>query len=80
MHVGGHLRDPFIEAIENNEFPSKEILGKLWNCTDIMPGHIRQEVGGMTHKAWTPPLPEPMTYAQGARRILEAMKRAERNL
>jgi len=53
MHVGGHLRDPFCKAWEEEleeewfmAFPSKidalQHLGKLWNCTDGVPADVRQ--------------------------------------
>lgn len=51
MHLGGHLRDAFLEFLDSDtpaseftmEHNGKErslewLLGKLWNCTDILPG------------------------------------------
>jgi len=53
MHVGGHLRDPFCKAFEEElegewfkAFPSKAAalrhVGRLWNCTDTVPSLVRE--------------------------------------
>jgi hypothetical protein len=38
----GHLRDRFIELIEEREFTPEltALTGQLWNCTDIVPGSV----------------------------------------
>jgi hypothetical protein len=41
-HAPGHLRDRFLELIEECDY-SRELTalaGKLWNCTDIVPGSV----------------------------------------
>lgn len=58
-HLPGHFRDEFcnafegVSSVEGNEewyayFDSNKVaikvLGKLWNCTDIVPHYIRDEV------------------------------------
>jgi hypothetical protein len=46
-HAGGDLRDRFLDSIDpsgvitdniDSEAEAKEILGALWNCTDVLPG------------------------------------------
>jgi hypothetical protein len=61
-HNPGHLRDRFVELVEEREFSSEltAVAGKLWNCTDIVPGSVCCS------------LDEPVgsTYAQLARHLL----------
>ena len=56
-HAKGHLRDPLIEAFDCHVSRDREwykflgpkakalrLLGRLWNCTDTMPGSTRDAV------------------------------------
>ena len=57
MHVGGHLREAFVELIETGEMPGAEfwydgkpkterwLRGKLWRCTDVMPAALCAYLG-----------------------------------
>ena len=60
-HSPGHLRERFLELAEAGEYSAElsALAGKLWNCTDIVPGSTC---------SW---LDEPVgsTYGQLARRI-----------
>lgn len=68
-HAPGHLRDAFLECLENwaegQKMPERERLtfreltGKLWNCTDIMPGSECDLLD----------IPTGSTFAQAAREI-----------
>jgi hypothetical protein len=40
------------------------LSGKLWNCTDFLPGHIRSQL--QDEQRWDE---EPGTYAQAAQRL-----------
>lgn len=73
-HAPGHLRDWFNELVNDecddfNRPPLslRRLCGLLWNCTDVMPSSLRDEVRGQ-YDNWEL-YPEPMTYAQGARMI-----------
>lgn len=49
-HAGGHLRDRFIELVEEGaDSPLTAELsglcGKLWNCIDVLPGFVCDELG-----------------------------------
>ncbi|MBI4269061.1 MAG: hypothetical protein HY615_01905 [Candidatus Rokubacteria bacterium] len=59
-HAPGHLRDAFYAWIEDGaeaetvtvgyddvEKPAAWLLGALWNCTDVVPGDVRQKVEGI---------------------------------
>jgi hypothetical protein len=52
-HAPGHLRDAFEEAIyEHDDVSLWKLTGKLWNCSDIMPGDVCNEadlLGGSTY-------------------------------
>ncbi len=62
-HAPGHIRGPFQQAIQEEFWPySPETLrlaGRLWNCTDTMPGNCCALLD----------LPAGSTYAQAARRL-----------
>jgi hypothetical protein len=59
-HAPGHLRDAFCELIDTPESPElQRLTGKLWNCTDILPGWFCGEVD----------LPMGSTYAMAARQL-----------
>lgn len=65
-HAPGHLRDAFVRFVGDKDGPAqgaivRQVAGKLWNCTDIMPEHVCEALdmeGGST-------------YAMGARKILK---------
>jgi hypothetical protein len=43
-HAPGHIRDQFDELIEDgtpyDRDSARAIAGRLWNCTDILPGQL----------------------------------------
>lgn len=47
MHMPGHLREQFIETIEvkGPSGVSRRLIGRLWNCTDIVPGQVCDDLG-----------------------------------
>jgi hypothetical protein len=65
MHMPSDLREEFIDVIDrfnsvgNDDDELKRLTGKLWNCTDTLPGNtcIRLEVAIGS------------TYAQAARQL-----------
>jgi hypothetical protein len=63
-HAPGHLRDRFIELLEAGEYSAEltALAGKLWNCTDTIPGATC---------SWLD-VPTGSSYAQLARRIRSA--------
>ena len=72
-HAKGDLRDRFLESIDpsgvitdniESEAEAKEILGALWNCTDILPGG---ECNALE-------LPRGSTYAMAVRSIMRDIK------
>jgi hypothetical protein len=59
-HNPGHVRDAFLEAIEDGE-PSRmrSTAGKLWSCTDVLPSEYCSLLD----------IPQGSSYAQAARAI-----------
>jgi len=72
-HFPGHIRDEFLEAIEgyyrkgDAESVKRlyELSGKLWNCSDILPGGERDMVVSFGH----PGDYRAETYAQASRSL-----------
>ena len=62
-HAPGHLREAFCEMIETQASWSspefQRLAGRLWNCTDILPGWHCHEID----------MPDGSTYAQAARHL-----------
>jgi hypothetical protein len=71
-HAPGHLRDAFEEWVEarmsppevevgwdGRPRPIRWLLGQLWNCSDIMPSWLCDELG----------MPAGSTYAQAVRSL-----------
>ena len=68
-HAPGHLREAFQEWTEDQESnvvmiddkikPLQWIVGKLWNCTDILPGYICDMLD----------IPTSSNYAQAMRHV-----------
>lgn len=68
-HAPGHLRNAFLECLENwakgqktperERLTFRELTGKLWNCTDIMPGSECDLLD----------IPTGSTFAQAARNV-----------
>ena len=59
--------EPLEIEVRNEVVTSKSVCGMLWNCTDMMPGHLCQafeDVSGIDE-----PLTRGSTYAQGARTL-----------
>jgi transcriptional regulator with XRE-family HTH domain len=72
-HAPGHLRDWFMNYIEEGEIDEEMqekgltvdwLCGQLWNCSDIMPSGLCQELD----------LPLGSTYARGARALRDKSK------
>jgi len=54
MHYAGHIRQAFCDWVEagmpataviersyqEHEIPAEELLGLMWHCSDVLPGHI----------------------------------------
>jgi hypothetical protein len=80
-HAPGHVRDNFLDAIENYiraRTPDAEIVerlyelsGKLWNCNDVLPGDWANEIGAIRGY----PGETPSTYARAARRLRSLLPR-----
>jgi hypothetical protein len=45
-----------------------ELCGQLWNCSDLMPRHLCDEIADLTEN-------RAQTYAQGARRVRRHLER-----
>jgi len=74
-HAPGHLRDAFLEYLdrgceidlrhrvkvgyEGKQMSIRSLIGLLWNCTDILPGHYCSELD----------LPAGSTYAIAVRKL-----------
>lgn len=56
-------RDASQAEIAGEERPARWLLGRLWNCTDTMPGGLCQALK----------MPKGSTYAQGARKARRAL-------
>lgn len=67
-HAPGHLRRQFADAIESGQTPTKFIIGQLWNCSDIMPRDLCDELD----------MARGSTYAQGVRGIAKRKKRSKK--
>jgi hypothetical protein len=67
-HAPGHIRDEFETLAEDRSaWPSPEmrrLIGRLWNCTDIMPSMLCAELDE----------PPGSTYAQGARSLRQHLR------
>ncbi|MEU6388793.1 hypothetical protein [Streptomyces sp. NPDC046939] len=62
-HAPGHIRNAFLEAVELAESGQplrRKDWGRLWNCTDILPGCICDSLD----------LPRGSTYAQAVRSLI----------
>ena len=55
--------DPPMVLLRDQMVPMGQLLGLLWNCTDIMPGMVCSCLEDITAK----PVPQGSTYAKGAR-------------
>ncbi len=78
MHVGGHLRTAFEDwvldgmegkpEIDEEPVEIKWLLGQLWDCSDIMPGMLCDNLE-MHHGS---------TYAAAAQRLAAAIEAGEK--
>ena len=73
MHYPGHIRQAFEDwvyegmpdvaifevAYEPTELPARQLLGKLWHCSDIMPSILCGELD----------MPQGSTYAAAAQAL-----------
>jgi hypothetical protein len=69
---GEHTIYPYSEIVfdvgrERENWPVPRVLGKLWHCTDKMPGHLCERVN----------LPSGSTYAKAAQLIMAAGRRGK---
>lgn len=82
-HAPGHLREEVLELIEDEELISDkektkrfyDLLGELWNCTDIMPSDAINTINNIYDLL--PPdeeLPLGCTYGMCARKIYPILK------
>ena len=58
-HAPGHLREAFVEWLDDPEQtevvvggneeqrPLSWLIGQLWNCTDILPSDVREQVNNL---------------------------------
>jgi len=71
-HAPGHLREAFLDyilsdsqnatvVIDEQERPLKWLLGQFWNCSDILPGDVCDEID----------LPRGSSYSIAARRLAQ---------
>lgn len=81
-HYPGHIREAFEEWVdtglpavatldvnyEPTEVPARRFLGILWNCSDILPGHVCRELD----------MPQGSTYAKAARALRAELEEADR--
>jgi hypothetical protein len=73
-HAPNDLRNAFEEAVEiyirsgRKLMTLHELCGRLWNCSDVMPRHLCDEIGDLTESRCH-------TYAQGARHVREHLER-----
>jgi hypothetical protein len=63
-HASGLNRSAFTERIEEGQKIAADdpVIGSLWNCTDIMPSHVCDELE----------MPAGSNYAQAVRRLRAA--------
>jgi hypothetical protein len=67
-HAKGHLREAFLDALEGlprepcdaDLGELRTAAGRLWNCTDVLPGHVCDDLD----------LPRGSSYARGARQLM----------
>ncbi len=83
-HAPGHIRQALIDAFEATQSDDREwwetfnrpedaflLLGKLWNCSDILPGDLYEEI-----KSWAQVDEFHGTYGAAARVLKEELSRA----
>lgn len=80
-HAPGHLREALLEWIGNTEAfevavgysemvkPIKWVFGQLWNCTDILPGSVVQDLQDIDIDVH-----ERRTYASAVRKLAKLIK------
>jgi hypothetical protein len=81
MHSKGHLRNRFLELLEDDDYLDIEekqrsmmrICGKLWNSTDILPSGVRSELDEL-FEPFSDDYSQVGTYGQAARRMREILK------
>lgn len=88
MHSKGHLREGFLELIEDGNYLENEekqqsmleVCGKLWNSTDTIPSAVRSELDEL-FEPFFDNYDRVGTYAQAARRMrfILKMPNSERN-
>lgn len=86
MHSTEHLREQFLKLVEQDDYLESiknrlsmmEACGRLWNCTDVIPSYIRDELDDTfeyyfhTYRRNTV-----FTYAQASRRLRAILKNPE---
>lgn len=88
MHSKGHLRERFLELVEEDDYLENEkkqqsmmeVCGKLWNSTDTIPSAVRSELDELLEPFFDNYDPVG-TYGQAARRMRFILKMpdSERN-
>jgi hypothetical protein len=83
MHARGHLRDEFLELVEEDDYLQNQekmrsmmrICGKLWNCSDIIPSSTRSDLDDLFELCFDDyQFKRVYTYAQAARKMREILK------
>jgi hypothetical protein len=70
--TGDDKQESSVELREQ-QIPISRVCGLLWNCSDIMPGDLRYDVGCPVDA-----FHEPITYAQAARALKRALADEQR--
>ena len=76
MHAPGYLREAFgdyldsdceadVVLVDDEEWPVAKLCGKLWRCTDVLPGAYCGDLD----------IPQGSTYAQAVRVVLTQIRR-----
>jgi hypothetical protein len=86
-HAGGHLREPLLEALDEprhwfdyfgSRLAARRHVGKLWHCTDILPGFARDTVLAILDlDVGLEQVEPPYTYGQLVRRLIRDLNEHE---
>jgi hypothetical protein len=73
----GKTPEPSVEyeiAYVPHQIPISRVLGFVWNCTDIVPGHLFDSVQDAVSGPFDHPAIKRRTYAACARAVLQTMR------
>jgi hypothetical protein len=88
-HSPGHIREQFIEVVEaltngrpiptelygDAMLPASTLCGRLWNCSDIIPGDaIFDDLEQMLEWTYRLPVPKRRTFGAYARCVSKLLK------